>query len=201
MAVRPAEPHAPLTWNEIRQRVAAAGRMMAGETAASPERVRELLEERARALARPILSTAAGDTLELITFSLANETYALESRAVMAVFRLTDLSPLPGAEPPVSGVTVWRGDLLTILDLRPLVGLPATALNDLSRVIVLGVERPEFGILADAVLQIVSVPASEVQPLSAERPATRDYLRGLTRDAMLLLDGDRLLQLLTPESV
>jgi purine-binding chemotaxis protein CheW len=193
------EPRAPVNWAEIRRRLEAVGRSLAGETAASPERTREVLLERARALARPAVSTPAGDRLELVTFTLANETYALESRSVMAVFRLTDLSPLPGAEPPVSGLTVWRGELLTILDLRPLVGLSVTALNDLSRVVVLGAERPEFGVLADAVLQIVSLPATAVEPLPQGGPAKHDYLRGMTRAAVLVLDGERLLRLFAPD--
>jgi purine-binding chemotaxis protein CheW len=190
------EPRGPVNWAEIRRRLEAVGRALAGETAASPERAREVLLERARALARPAVSTPAGDMLELVTFTLANETYAIESRSVRAVFRLADLSALPGAEPPITGVTVWRGELLTILDLRPLVGLSVTALNDLSRVIVLGVDRPELGVLADAVLSIVTVAASEVQPLPQGGPARQEYLRGVTPAAVILLDGERVLQLL-----
>jgi purine-binding chemotaxis protein CheW len=190
------EPRGPVNWAEIRRRVDDVGRALAGETAATPERVREVLEERARALARPAIPPSAGDALELVTFSLANETYAIESRSVMAVFRLTELSPLPGAEPPVTGVTVWRGELLTILDLRPLVGLSVTALNDLSRVIVLGVDRPELGVLADAVLSIVTVAASEVQQLPQGGPTRQEYLRGVTPAAVVLLDGERVLHLL-----
>jgi purine-binding chemotaxis protein CheW len=190
------ESRGPVNWAEIRRRVDDVGRALAGETAASPERVREVLEERARALARPAIPPSAGDALELVTFSLANETYAIESRSVMAVFRLTELSPLPGAEPPVTGVTVWRGELLTILDLRPLVGLSVTALSDLSRVIVLGVDRPELGVLADAVLSIVTVAASEVQQLPQGGPTRQEYLRGVTPAAVVLLDGERVLHLL-----
>jgi purine-binding chemotaxis protein CheW len=137
----------------------------------------------------------AGEALEVITFTLANETYALESRLVVAVFRLTDLSPLPGAEPPVCGVTAWRGELLTMLDLRPLLGLSSTTLNDLSRVIVLGEERPAFGVLADAVRELVILPASEVREPSEGTAAGREYLRGITGEAVLVLDARKLLRI------
>jgi purine-binding chemotaxis protein CheW len=193
------EPRGPVNWAEIRRRMDEVGRALSGEAAASPARAREVLEERARVLARPAVPPSTGDALELVTFSLANETYAVESRSVMAVFRLTDISLLPGAEPPVTGVTVWRGELLTILDLRPLVGLSVTALNDLSRVIVLGVDRPELGVLADAVLSIVTVAASDVRPLPPGGPARQEYLRGVTPAAVLLLDGERVLQLLATD--
>lgn len=199
MAVGPKAPRGSLEWAETRRRVDAAGRALAGETAMSSEQVGRVLEERARALARPVAVPPAGETLEVITFRLVNETYAIESRHVMAVFRLTDLSPLPGAAPPVFGVTAWRGELLTILDLRAALGLSATALNDLSWVIVLGEDRPTVGILADAVLELIPLPASEVRALPDPVAAQRDLLRGVTADAVLVLAGERIVRLLGPD--
>lgn len=195
MAARRKAPRGPVDWGEIRQRVEAAGRAVVGETAASPERARQVLEERARALARPVAQPSSGDTLELLTFALANEVYAVESRFVAAVFQLIDLSPLPGAKPPVCGVTAWRGDLLMILDLRASLGLSVAALNDLSRVIVLGEERPAFGILADAVRELVNLPASAVREPPQGVAAQREYLRGVTGDAVLVLDAEQLLRM------
>jgi purine-binding chemotaxis protein CheW len=188
-------PRGPVDWAEIRMRVGAAERAGAGEPAAFAERSRQVLEERARALARPALPPPAGDTLELITFALADEVYAIESRYVLAVFRLEDLSPLPGAEPPVCGVTAWRGGLLTILDLRPVLGLSVAALNDLNRVIVLGEDGPAFGILADAARELVTLPASDVRDPQEGVAAKREYLRGITDDAVLVLEARKLLQL------
>ncbi|MEX2156441.1 MAG: chemotaxis protein CheW [Gemmatimonadales bacterium] len=195
MAARPKAPRGPVDWAEIRSRVEAAGRAVAGETTMSPERARQVLEERARALARPATPPPAGDTLEVMTFALANEVYAVESRYVVAVFRLQELSPLPGAGRPVFGVTAWRGELLTILDLRAALGLSVTALNDLSRVIVLGEERPAFGILADAARELVNLPASAVREPPEGVAAQREYLRGVTPNAVLVLEATKLLQL------
>ncbi len=160
---------------------------------------RAVLEERARRLARPPAPPAPADTLEVITFTLANETYAVESRYILEVSRLADLSLLPGAEPPVFGVTAWRGELLTVLDLRPVLGLSAAALNDLSRVIVLGVTRAAFGVLVDTVLELVTLPASEVRAPPEGVAAQRDYLRGVTPEAVLVLDGQRVLRLFYEE--
>jgi purine-binding chemotaxis protein CheW len=195
MDARRRVPRAQVNWAEVRERVDAAGRALAGGTIESPERVSEVLEERARVLAQAPVAPPAGEELEVITFTLANETYAVESMLVVAVFRLTDLSLLPGAKPPVCGVTAWRGDLLTILDLRPLLGLSSTALNDLSRVIVLGEERPAFGVLADAVLELVVLPASEVREPSEGTAAGREYLRGITGGAVQVLDARTLLRI------
>ncbi len=183
-----------MDWTDVRQRVEAAGRALSGTTDVSPERVREVLEERARVLARPVARPASGGTLELVTFTLANEVYAVESRFVTAVFRLVDLSPLPGAKSPVCGVTAWRGELLMILDLRASLGLSVAALNDLSRVIVLGERRAAFGILTDAVQEIVTLPIAEVRAPPEGVAGQREFLRGVTGDAVLVLDAEQLLR-------
>lgn len=200
MCARRAVPQAPMDWADIRRRVDAVGLELTAGRAASPEASRALLDERARALARPVDVAPDGERLELVSFTLANETYAIESRYVVQVFRLQELAPLPGAAAPVFGVTAWRGDLLTILDLRPLLGLSVTALNELTRVIVLGAGRPEFGVLADAVLELLSVPAAELGEPSVGNGRKGEYLRGITNSAVLVLDGSRLLSLTAPES-
>lgn len=155
---------------------------------------RELLEQRARALARPP-AAHKGDTIEIVTFGLAGETYGIESRYVLEVLRLTDLSRLPGAEPPVLGITTWRGALLNILDLRPMLGLTTAALDDLGRLIVLGKEGPAFGVLVDQVYALVVVPASAVRDPSDGVALRRDYLRGLTAEAVIVLAGEKLIAL------
>lgn len=158
------------------------------------ERARRILDERARALARPITPPAWGATIEVITFALGNETYALESRYLQGVFQLQELSLIGGA-PPIFGVTVWRGELLTILDLRRLLGVPAAALSDLSRVLVLGEARAAFGILADDVVELVTLPVATIGPPAEGVAAERRYLRGITGEAVLVLDAAKLLQL------
>lgn len=159
---------------------------------ASPEN--ELLEARARALARPP-AAPAGDSIEVVTFMLAGETYAIESRYVLEVFRLTDLTRLPGAEAPIFGIAAWRGELLTILDLRPVLGLSAAALDDLGRVLVLGKDEAAFGVLADAVQDLIAVPRSTVREPADGVALRREYLQGVTGEAVIVLAAEKLLAL------
>ncbi len=174
--------------------MARRGHASAEPTDPSPARIREVLEERARALARPQEQPVPGDSLELITFALADEVYAVEARHVNAVFKLIDLSPLPGARPPVCGITAWRGELLLILDLRASLGLSVAALNDLSRVIVLGEERPTVGILADAAREMVTLSVAALREPPEGIGVERQLLRGITSDAVLVLDAARMLR-------
>ena len=160
----------------------------------APEHVRQVLEERARALAKPAHAEPPGDTIEIVLFDLEGETYALEANTVWEVFRLEALSPLPGARPPVFGVTSWRGAVLTVLDLRQVLGLPVGGVTDLSRVILLGTRRPAFGILADAVRELVTLRRHDVREPPQGVALKREYLAGITGDAVPVLDGNALLR-------
>jgi purine-binding chemotaxis protein CheW len=160
-------------------------------------RVRAVLDERARVLARPLAAQAGTERLDVLTLSLAGERYAVESRYVVEVFKLRDLALLPGAERPVLGATAWRGGLLTVLDLRTMLGLPAAALDDLGYVVVLGGERPAFGILADVVHDVVGVATADVGALPDGVAAIRTFLKGVAPGVVLVLDAAKLLSCYT----
>jgi purine-binding chemotaxis protein CheW len=153
---------------------------------------REILRQRAERLARP-LATSRDDALEVVTFVLGGETYGVESQHVLEVFRPASVTPLPGASAPVTGLVAWRGHLLTLLDLRVALGLSPASLDDLGWVVVLGSRRAALGVPAGRVPEVRRVPLADVgEP--AEGQQHRSYVRGVTRDAVLLLDGPRLLE-------
>jgi purine-binding chemotaxis protein CheW len=154
--------------------------------------VSALLAARARQLARvPEVTPRAGEILELVSFELAGERYAIESCFVREVVRLTRFTPVPGTPEFVLGITNLRGEILALFDLRQLLGVVTTGVSDLGRIVVLGKQRREFGLLADAAREILHVPGA-----SLEQPETawgRTYLRGVTPDGVIVLSGEALL--------
>ena len=60
------------------------------------------------------------------------------------------------------------------------------------RVIVLGTERAEFGVLADAVHEVTRFPAAALFDLSGTDDHHR-YVRGVTTEALAVLDGQLVL--------
>ncbi len=189
-------PAAAINWSEVRARLARA--MAATEEAhrPSPQRAREIMDQRARRLARPLDATAAaGAALEILTFSLGPECYAVETRFVHRVVPLTDFTPLPGAPPFLVGVMNLHGQILAVVDLRKFFGVPERGLTDLTRVVILGGERPEFGVLADAAAEVLELRRGEVlEPPGSVAGVAREYLSGVTEGALLVLDGAVLLQ-------
>jgi len=177
----------PSDWEAIR---AAVARATATKT---PAQVRAIMDARARKLAaRP--APVTGDQLALAIFELAGERYAVELRWVHEVARLTDYTPVPGTPDHVVGLTSLRGDILAVIDLRKLFELTTSGLDDQSRLVVLGDRHGEIGILVDRALGASTIPAAGVLVTPPGiAPAARSCVRGVTEDAMIVLDGKALL--------
>jgi hypothetical protein len=88
----------------------------------SPDQVRRVLEERARALARPPEDQADDDTLELVVLAVGAERYGIDVRLVREVRPLAGLAPVPGMPACWAGLVNLRGSLCPVLSLRRYLG-------------------------------------------------------------------------------
>jgi purine-binding chemotaxis protein CheW len=155
---------------------------------------REILKIRARALTQGLDDRAEPeDYLEVLEFSLAYERYALETSLVREVYPLKELTPLPCTPPFILGIINLRGQILAVINLKRFFNLPEKGLSDLNKVIVLRRGRLEVGILADAVAGVRALPLTEVQQLSTLEGLSPDYLKGVTPEALIILDAEKIL--------
>jgi len=184
-----------IDWGALRQRLDRARAALEASSTVDAESTRRILAERAARLAARPLPDRDADSNDVMIFKLGRETCALDASVVVNVFRLAGLARLPGASVPVYGVTLWRGEIMTVLDLRPLLGLSTVALSDLGRVIVVGQGRAVFGFLADSVTGIRTTSATEIHPPSQQSGLQNSLVRGITSDAVLMLDTAHLLRL------
>jgi purine-binding chemotaxis protein CheW len=166
------------------------------EARAPRQAQRALLRARAKALARAPRDAAADrKVFQAVVFALGDERYALDTRHVLRVDVLSALTPLPGAGSPLHGLTQWRGDVLTLLDLRRALGANLRGITDLGRVIV--VEGPDrrFGMLVERLLDIRELDRQRLKALPREDFDEGSLLRGVTDDAVLVIDDDALVTL------
>jgi purine-binding chemotaxis protein CheW len=182
----------PLDRVELGRRLAET----AGASAGGPSAValRRTLDERARALARPPDAPPPADRLTLVTVSLSEETWGVDARLVWDGFRVVGFAPLPGAAPPIVGVAPWRGSILTMLDLRPELGLAAGSPTELAFGVVVGRDAPTLGLLVDRVQDIVVLDPSDLRDAPGGVADQRAIVRGVTPAAVLVLDVAPLLR-------
>ena len=185
-----------IDWKAVRKRLDQATVATEAAQRLTPARAREVLDERARILARiPTPAPLASEVLEVATFTLAQEHYAIETCHVREVARLAGCTPVPGAADFLVGVINLRGEILAVFDLRKLLAVPEQGLTDRTRFLVLGGERPEFGIVADSVHEVRTLRTNELlEPPDSVAGPGREYLRGVTSGALIVLDGAVLLQ-------
>jgi len=129
-----------------------------------------------------------------VEFSLAAETYGLESAFVREVYPLKDFTFIPGVPAFVLGIVNVRGQILSIIDLKKFFDLPEQGLGQLNKLIILRNEQMELAILADDILGARSI---ELEALQAAPPTVSGigagYLRGVTAGRVVILDAQKLL--------
>ncbi len=155
----------------------------------------EILRGRAIALARPPARAPAAETLlDVLEFRLAQETYAMEIRHVREVYPFVALTPLPCTPAFVLGIVNVRGRLLPVFDLKKILGLPEQGITDLHRIILVGNDELEFGLLADVIGSVRAIPMASLQAtLPTLAGINADYLKGVTPESVVVLDVDRIL--------
>jgi purine-binding chemotaxis protein CheW len=182
-------PHGPVDWDDVRRRVDAVGHALAGAAGMDDAERDRVLRERARRLAEPpTAAPAMREPADLLTFTLGGERYGVDARYVAEIRRPQSLTPLPGAEPPLVAVTAWRGDLLSVRDLRAALGLPSG--GDLPPwMLVMGARKAAFAILADEPGQVERVDLAELGGGGGH-----PLVRGTTNDAVVVIDAVALLR-------
>jgi len=113
--------------------------------------------------------TAANDDgLQVLTFDIRGETFALEAGLVREILDLQAETEVPGAPPFVDAVMNFRGKVIPVADLRLAFGLGRTDTTPDSRVVVIELEiegDPTLvGLRADKVHEVASLPLHTVEP-------------------------------------
>jgi purine-binding chemotaxis protein CheW len=157
--------------------------------------IRTILKNRAIALAQePDQKRAASATIGVITFTLAAETYGIESAFVREVYLLRDFTPLPGIPPYIFGIINVRGQILPVVDLKKIFNLPEKGLGELNKVIILRNSQMEFGILADVVQGTQEIELEDIRVVPPTVSGIgEEYLKGVTKESLIVLNAEKLL--------
>ena len=184
-----------IDWPALLKRQQGANGAAADGRSLSPEETRTVLKERAALLAaRPAQDADAGVRLDCLEFLLSGESYAMEMSYISQTLPLSEFTPLFCTPPFVLGITNLHGRIVSIIDLRRFFELPAVGLSDLNRVIVVSNGSMEFGVLADSIVGMRSLPLGDLQPPPAALAGIREeFLAGVTADRLALLDIGKIL--------
>ncbi|MBA2077224.1 chemotaxis protein CheW [Rhodanobacter sp. PCA2] len=141
-------------------------------------------------------------TVQQLTFSLVGEEYGVDILSVREIRGWTRVTRIPQTPVYVLGVLNLRGAIVPVLDLRLRFGLERESYGDNTVMIVVAVAERLFGIVVDAVSDVVDIDPATIKPVP-DMGAIVDtrYLKGLATHAermVMLLDVQKLMR---PEDV
>jgi len=131
--------------------------------------------------------TAQADAIQLIAFSVGEQTYGVEITTVREIRAWNGATPLPNSRDFVRGVINLRGTIVPIFDLRARFGGGQTDPGKTHVVVVLSVGEKWVGILVDAVSDILTVGASAIHAIPDGQGVEGALLKGLiTHDGKMV---------------
>lgn len=182
-------------WDEIHRRLDAAAEALARGGAPPAEERRSILEARARVLARePKRAIAADESMEVVEFRLATEAYAIESKFVREVQPLKSFTPLPAMPSFILGIVNVRGRIVSVVDLKRFFDLPGKGLRERDKLIVIGDDSMEFGILADDVIGARAISRADISPpIPTLSEIGSGYVQGIAEARVVIVDAKTIL--------
>ncbi len=142
------------------------------------------------------VSSEIDEIVQLVTFKLGNEEFALDILKVQEINRIVEITKVPKAPDFVEGVINLRGRVIPIVDIRKKFHLSVKEATKDARVIVVNIMNKTIGLIVDSVSEVLRIKSSTIQPpppLIAGLDS--DYIKGvgkLDERLIILLDIDKI---------
>lgn len=151
-----------------------------------------ILQKRAKELAYVTEEKAnSKDTVEVVEFMLAEETYGIEAKYVKEIYIFNHLRKIPGTPDFMPGVINYHGKIISILELKKLLLLDSshteTARNE--KGLIISWNETELAILIDSVIGIkASVINDTSRGFTHNRKGQENYISAITNEHTIILD-------------
>ncbi len=138
-----------------------------------------------------------GQILQLVTFRLDNEEYAMDILKVQEINRMVEITHVPNAQQFLEGVINLRGKVIPVVNLRKKFGLSAKENDEQSRIMILDIKGITTGLMVDAVSEVLRISSDIVEaPPPMTTGISTEFLSGIAKlenRLIILIDIDKLL--------
>ncbi|MGB1287402.1 MAG: chemotaxis protein CheW [Aggregatilineales bacterium] len=127
------------------------------------------------------------ESLEALVFRLGGERYAIDVMNVLNVRRNGRITRVPGVPAFYRGVVNWRGQIVTVLDLRYFFNteVDKSTLTNIELILVTG-GGLELALVAEHIEDMSYILHSEIEPIDMI------YAQGVTKERVMVLDLEQL---------
>ncbi len=140
---------------------------------------------------------ASDETEEFVTFTIAGQLFGIPVLQIQDVLSSYQITPIPLAPPEITGSLNLRGRVVTAIDVRLRLGLPARSDGTESMSIVAENEGELYSLMVDSVGEVLALSQSAYErnlpTLDAKFRAFADGIYRLDDQLLVVLDVNRLL--------
>ena len=144
------------------------------------------------------------EQLQLLTFRLGGEEYALNIMDIKEIIRPKEATEVPKTPDYILGIISLRGTIIPIFDVSLRLGLTKSDSGPQNRIVVVKSSEHFFGLYVDSVVQVLDIPISKIEPPPEILGGVEgEFLRGIGRideRLIILLNLERILKLDTEAS-
>jgi purine-binding chemotaxis protein CheW len=121
-----------------------------------------------------------GEGARAVAFRLGGELHGCDIRLVEEVVTKRQVHPLPDVPPHLLGMLLLRGEMVPVVDVAPALGLRLGA-GGAPAILVVGMGDARVGVAAEAVHEVLEVPADAVRPAPHTGGDRDAYVVGVAR--------------------
>jgi len=135
------------------------------------------------------------EEIQLVTFKLDDQEYALDIANVVQVVRMVATTPMPEAPKIVRGVINVRGKVIPVIDVRKRFNLPTRTYDLDTQLLIAQTNGRLMALIVDAVSELLTMPAGSIEPPSEIAPQMKrlSAVGKLDDRLLLVLDLNRIL--------
>ena len=128
-----------------------------------------------------------------LIFGLGDEVFGLDVNVVKEIVRVPPfVTRVPNTSHYIRGVINLRGTIVPVFDMELKIGIPPTPITDEARIIVISINEVTFGILVNAVREVITIYEAQIEAANQEFAGERRYVLGVAKPAdgrlIVLLD-------------
>jgi purine-binding chemotaxis protein CheW len=131
------------------------------------------------------------DFTEFVTFTVAGQIFGLPIARVQDVFKPVRMTRVPLAGAEIAGVLNLRGRIVTAIEMRTRLDVKSRESNEAPMAIGIEARGESFGLLVDAVGEVLKLPDSQREP----NPINLDHKLAALSAGVYRLDGQLLVVL------
>lgn len=155
------------------------------------------------AAAMPPQAGAEAQIDQYLTFMLGGEVFAIGILSIKEIIEYSTLTEVPMMPACVRGVINLRGAGVPVIDLGVRFGREPAPVTKRTCIVIIEImvndERQDFGVVVDAVNEVLEIPTADIEPPPSFGARIRtDFMRGMgkvNQKFVILLDVDHVLAL------